>query len=93
MSTIEERVKHIAKRLGIAEEDIGRDSILLNDLEGDALDGVEILLALEKEFHCKIPDEDALKLHTYGDIVDYIEHVVAHAEEPAIVDAGAAPSA
>jgi len=75
----------------IAEREEPRVGELLADMLAN--DGVEILLALEKEFHCKIPDEVALKLHTYGDIVDYIEHVVAHAEEPAIVDAGAAPSA
>ena len=76
-STIEERVKHIANRqYGTREDDIGRDSVLLSGLEGDALDGVEILLALEQEFQCKIPDEDALKLHTCGDIVDYLSRML-----------------
>ena len=59
MSNIEERVKKIvAEQLGV-KEDIANDASFVDDLGADSLDTVELVMALEEEFECEIPDEDA----------------------------------
>ena len=72
MSDIEERVKKIvAEQLGV-KEDIANDSSFVDDLGADSLDTVELVMALEEEFECEIPDEEAEKI---GDVVlDIVEH-------------------
>ena len=72
MSNIEERVKKIvAEQLGVKEE-IANDASLVDDLGADSLDTVELVMALEEEFECEIPDEEAEKITTVQLAIDYI---------------------
>jgi acyl carrier protein len=73
MENIEQRVKKIvAEQLGVNEADIKIDSSFVDDLGADSLDTVELVMALEEEFECEIPDEDAEKITTVRQAVDYI---------------------
>jgi len=63
----------IIEKLGVDESDISRDASFTNDLGADSLDTVELIMEFEKEFDMTIPDEDAEKIATVGDAVDYIE--------------------
>jgi acyl carrier protein len=73
MSSIEERVKKIvAEQLGVKEE-IAIDASFVDDLGADSLDTVELVMALEEEFECEIPDEDAEKITTVQQAIDYVE--------------------
>ena len=74
MSNIEERViKMVAEQLGVKEDDIQSTSSFVEDLGADSLDTVELIMALEEEFDAEIPDEDAEKIATVKDAVDYIQ--------------------
>jgi acyl carrier protein len=74
MSNIEQRViKMVAEQLGVKEEDIQSTSSFVEDLGADSLDTVELIMALEEEFDAEIPDEDAEKIGTVKDAVDYIQ--------------------
>ena len=68
--TVQEKV---AEQLGIEPEEITLESSFINDLGADSLDIVELLMALEEEFDIEIPDEEAEKLSTVGDVVEYIK--------------------
>lgn len=73
MSTIEERVKRIViEQLGVKEEDVKNESSFVEDLGADSLDTVELVMALEEEFECEIPDEEAEKIQTVQNALDYI---------------------
>ena len=73
MSNIEERVKSIVvKQLGVKEEEIKNESKFIDDLGADSLDTVELVMALEEEFDLEIADEDAEKISTVNEAVDYI---------------------
>ncbi len=73
MSNIEERVKKIvAEQLGV-KEDIANDASFVDDLGADSLDTVELVMALEEEFECEIPDEEAEKITTVQQAIDYVE--------------------
>ena len=73
MSNIEERVKKIVcEQLGVKEEDVKAPSSFVDDLGADSLDTVELVMALEEEFETEIPDEDAEKLTTVQEAIDYI---------------------
>ncbi|HEX4880832.1 MAG TPA: acyl carrier protein [Porticoccaceae bacterium] len=75
MSNTKERViKMVAEQLGVKEEDVKPDSSFIDDLGADSLDTVELIMALEEEFDTEIPDEDAEKLATVQDAIDYIEN-------------------
>lgn len=75
MSNTRERViKMVAEQLGVKEEDVRPDSSFIDDLGADSLDTVELIMALEEEFDTEIPDEDAEKLATVQDAIDYIEN-------------------
>ena len=63
----------IVEKLGVDESEISRDASFTNDLGADSLDTVELIMELEKEFDMTIPDEDAEKIATVGDAVDYVE--------------------
>ena len=68
-----EKVKTvIVEQLGIDEESVKMDSSFLDDLGADSLDIVEFIMALEEEFGLEIPDEDAEKIVTVKDVVEYI---------------------
>ena len=78
MSTIEERVKKIvAEQLGVKAEDVTNSASFVNDLGADSLDTVELVMALEEEFETEIPDEEAEKITTVQEAIDYIN---AHAQ-------------
>lgn len=68
----------IAEQLGIEEDEITMEASFLDDLGADSLDLVELIMALEEEFDMEFPDEDAEKVATVGDVVEYIR---AHTEE------------
>lgn len=73
MSDIEERVKKIvAEQLGANEADVKLESSFVDDLGADSLDTVELVMALEEEFNCEIPDEEAEKITTVKQAVDYV---------------------
>jgi acyl carrier protein len=73
MSTIEERVKKIVvEQLGVKEEEVTVDASFIDDLGADSLDTVELVMALEEEFDCEIPDEEAEKITTVRMAVEYI---------------------
>lgn len=72
-----EKVKEIiVEQLGVAETAVTMEASFIDDLGADSLDIVELIMALEEEFDTEIPDADAEKIVTVGDVVDYIkEHV------------------
>ena len=73
MSTVEERVKKIVvEQLGVKDEEVSNQSSFVDDLGADSLDTVELVMALEEEFECEIPDEDAEKITTVQQAVDYV---------------------
>jgi acyl carrier protein len=73
MSDIEARVKKIvAEQLGANEADVKLESSFVDDLGADSLDTVELVMALEEEFECEIPDEEAEKITTVQQAVDYV---------------------
>ncbi|MGH8619065.1 MAG: acyl carrier protein [Burkholderiales bacterium] len=73
MENIEARVKKIvAEQLGVNEADVKSESSFVNDLGADSLDTVELVMALEEEFECEIPDEEAEKISTVKQAVDYV---------------------
>lgn len=73
MSSIEEQVKSIvAEQLGVKEEEVTNDASFVEDLGADSLDTVELVMALEEEFETEIPDEEAEKITTVQEAIDYI---------------------
>lgn len=79
MSTIEERVKKIVvEQLGVKEDEVTENASFVDDLGADSLDTVELVMALEEEFEIEIPDEEAEKITTVQQAVDYIK---AHAKD------------
>ena len=73
MDNIVERVKKIvAEQLGVNEADIKNESSFVDDLGSDSLDTVELVMALEEEFECEIPDDQAEKITTVQQAVDFI---------------------
>ena len=73
MSTIEERVKKIViERLSVKEEQVTMPASFVDDLGADSLDTVELVMALEEEFECEIPDEEAEKITTVQQAIDYV---------------------
>lgn len=77
MSSIEDRVRKIVvEQLGVKEEEVSLESSFVDDLGADSLDTVELVMALEEEFDTEIPDEDAEKITTVKQAIDYInEHI------------------
>ena len=71
--SIEERVKKIvSEQLGVNEEQINNDDSFVDDLGADSLDTVELVMALEEEFDTEIPDEQAEKITTVQQAIDYV---------------------
>ena len=72
-----EKVKGIiVEQLGVAETAVTMEASFIDDLGADSLDIVELIMALEEEFDMEIPDADAEKVVTVGDVVDYIKENV-----------------
>ncbi|ABB31834.1 MULTISPECIES: acyl carrier protein [Geobacter] len=76
MSAIDKRVKEIvAEQLGVDEAQVTNEASFMDDLGADSLDTVELVMALEEEFDIEISDEDAEKIQSVQDAIDYItEH-------------------
>ncbi|RMG36488.1 MAG: acyl carrier protein [Gammaproteobacteria bacterium] len=73
MSTIEERVKKIVvEQLGVSEDEVTNEASFVDDLGADSLDTVELVMALEEEFETEIPDEEAEKITTVQQAIDYV---------------------
>ena len=73
MSNIQERVKKIIiEQLGVSEDEVLEDASFVDDLGADSLDTVELVMALEEEFECEIPDEEAENITTVKQAVDYV---------------------
>jgi len=73
MSTVEQQVKAIvAEQLGVKAEQVTNAASFVDDLGADSLDTVELVMALEEEFEIEIPDEDAEKITTVQQAIDYI---------------------
>ncbi|OGO93580.1 MAG: acyl carrier protein [Coxiella sp. RIFCSPHIGHO2_12_FULL_42_15] len=78
-ATVEERVKKIVvEQLGVKEEEVTSDASFVDDLGADSLDTVELVMALEEEFGTNIPDEEAEKITTIQQAVEYVK---AHTSE------------
>ncbi|MBS1228804.1 MAG: acyl carrier protein [Proteobacteria bacterium] len=73
MENIEQRVRKIvAEQLGVNEADIKNESSFVDDLGADSLDTVELVMALEEEFECEIPDDEAEKITNVQQAIDYV---------------------
>ena len=80
MASVEEKVKHIiVEQLGVDEEEVKPEATFVDDLGADSLDVVELVMALEEEFGIEISDEDAEKLVSVQQAVNYIESHAAKA--------------
>jgi len=66
--------KIVAEQLDVEEEDVKMESSFQNDLDADSLDVVELIMAIEDEFDLEIPDEEAEKIATVKNAVDYIQN-------------------
>ena len=76
MEKVEQRIKKIvAEQLGVNEAEIKNESSFVDDLGADSLDTVELVMALEEQFECEIPDEQAEKIHTVQQAMDYMDSV------------------
>ena len=74
MSSIEERVKKIVvEQLGVGEDQVTADASFVDDLGADSLDTVELVMALEEEFDAEIPDDQAEKITTVKQAVEFIQ--------------------
>jgi len=73
MATLEKVVKVVSEQLGVREEEVKPEAKFVEDLGADSLDTVELIMALEEEFGIEIPDEDAEKALTVGDVITYID--------------------
>ncbi len=73
MGNVEKVKKIVAEELDVPAEKVIREASFINDLGADSLDTVELVMRLEEEFEMDIPDQDAEKIATVGDAIDYIE--------------------
>jgi len=74
MSTIEDRVKKIVvEQLGVAEDQVTPDASFVDDLGADSLDTVELVMALEEEFDTEIPDDEAEKITTVKQAIEFVQ--------------------
>ena len=72
METFEKVKEIIVEKLGVSADEVTLDAIFIDDLGADSLDTVELVMAFEEEFSIEIPDEDAEKILTVNDAVEYI---------------------
>jgi acyl carrier protein len=74
MSSVEEKVKKIIiEQLDVAEADVVPEASFVDDLGADSLDQVELIMAMEEEFDISVPDEDAEKIATVKDAIEYVK--------------------
>jgi acyl carrier protein len=76
--SISDKVKDIiVEQLGVNPEQVTESASFIEDLGADSLDTVELVMAFEEEFGVEVPDEDAEKLQTVGNVIEYIEKKTA----------------
>jgi len=73
MSNFEKVQEIVAEKLGIEKSKITMEASFIDDLGADSLDTVELIMKMEEDFGIEIPDEDAEKLKTVGDVVNYLD--------------------
>ena len=74
MASVAQRVKElIVEQLGVDPAQVTEEAFFVDDLGADSLDTVELVMALEEEFKIEIPDDDAEKITTVGEAIEYIE--------------------
>jgi acyl carrier protein len=73
MSTEQEVIDIVVEQLGIDKEEVTLDKSFVEDLNADSLDLTELIMTFEERFGCEISEEEAEKLKTVGNVVDYIE--------------------
>ena len=73
MDIKEKVVKVVVEQLGVKEEEVKSEARFVEDLGADSLDTVEMVMAIEEEFGIEIPDDDAEKAKTVGDVISYID--------------------
>jgi acyl carrier protein len=74
VAEIEAKVKKVvAEQMGMSEDQISRETSFVNDLNADSLDTVELVMEFEEKFELSIPDEEAEKIQTVGQAIDYIK--------------------
>jgi acyl carrier protein len=74
LAEIETKVRKIvAEQMGMSEDEISRETSFVNDLNADSLDTVDLVMEFEEEFELSIPDEEAEKIQTVGQAIDYIK--------------------
>ena len=74
MAAVDEKVKQIiVEQLGVDEGEVTQNASFVDDLGADSLDTVELVMAFEEAFEIEIPDEDAEKIQTVGQAIDYIK--------------------
>lgn len=77
MSAVEDKIrKIICEQLDVPEKDVVPEASFVDDLGADSLDQVELIMAMEEEFDVSIPDEDAEKIGTVQDAINYIEKAI-----------------
>ena len=77
--SVEERVIEIvSEQMGVAKDQVTKDTSFVNDLGADSLDTVELVMALEEAFDIEIPDEVAEKIQTFRDVLDYVKSRSTH---------------
>ncbi|ADL07820.1 acyl carrier protein [Thermosediminibacter oceani] len=74
MEILDRVKKIIADQLGVDEDEVVPEASFIDDLGADSLDIVELIMAFEEEFDLEIPDEDAEKIKTVQDVIDYIKN-------------------
>jgi acyl carrier protein len=75
---VEAKVKEIiVEQLGVDEEQVAPEASFIDDLGADSLDTVELVMAFEEKFDIEIPDEDAEKMRTVGDAINYLKDKLA----------------
>jgi len=74
MTIQKEIIEVIVEQLGVEAADVTREKSFLEDLNADSLDLTELIMSLEERFGLEIKEEDAVKLKTVGDVIDYIEN-------------------
>ena len=74
--TFDKIKEKIVEQLSVEEAAVTLETHLMKDLEADSLDAVEIIMAIEDEFDIEVPDEDAEKFQSVGDIVKYVEEKI-----------------
>ena len=85
MATFDRVKKVVVEQLDVSEDEVTPDASFVEDLGADSLDVVELVMGLEEEFDVEIPDEDAEKIHTVQDAVNYIDSKAGDAVPAATV--------